>query len=37
VTIKLRPDMAGAPLGIFVGAQMADGKTVGRWEAEPSR
>jgi hypothetical protein len=31
VRIKLRPDMAGAPLGIFVGAKFADGKTVGRW------
>src|SRR4051812_4825816 len=32
VTIKLRPDLTGAPVGIFVGAKMADGKTVGRWE-----
>ena len=34
VTIRLRPDTAGAPLGIFVGAKFADGKTVGRWEGE---
>ena len=31
VTIKLRPEMTGAPIGIFVGAKMSDGKTVGKW------
>src|SRR5262249_16035903 len=34
VTIKLRPEGTGAPLGIFVGAKMADGKTLGKWEGD---
>ncbi len=32
VTIKLRPDLTGAPIGLFIGAKMGDGKTIGRWE-----
>jgi hypothetical protein len=32
VTIRLRPETSGAPVGIFVGAKLADGKTIGRWE-----
>jgi hypothetical protein len=31
VKIRLRPDMAGAPIGIFVGAKFTDGKIVGKW------
>jgi len=34
VKIRLRPDMTGQPLGIFVGAKMSDGKTVGKWSEE---
>jgi hypothetical protein len=34
VRIKLRPDLAGHPLGIFVGAKLADGKIVGKWSEE---
>ena len=32
VSIKLRPDLAGHPIGIFVGAKMSDGKIVGKWD-----
>ena len=31
VRIRLRPDLTGSPIGIFVGAKMSDGKTVGKW------
>lgn len=31
VRIKLRPDLTGHPIGIFVGAKMSDGKTIGKW------
>ena len=34
VRIRLRPDLTGQPIGIFVGAKMADGKTVGKWSEE---
>ena len=34
VTMKLRPEMNGTPLGLFVGAKMSDGKTVGKWSDE---
>ena len=34
VKIRLRPELTGAPIGIFVGAKMADGKTVGKWSEE---
>jgi hypothetical protein len=34
ITIKLRPDLTGHPIGIFVGAKMADGKIVGKWSDE---
>lgn len=34
VRIRLRPELTGHPVGIFVGAKMADGKTVGRWTEE---
>lgn len=31
VIMRLRPELTGAPVGIFIGAKMSDGKTVGRW------
>lgn len=31
VRIKLRPDLTGHPIGIFVGAKMSDGKIIGKW------
>jgi len=34
ITIKLRPDLSGHPIGIFVGAKMSDGKIVGKWSDE---
>jgi hypothetical protein len=34
VKIRLRPELTGAPIGIFVGAKMSDGKTVGKWSEE---
>ena len=34
ITIKLRPDLTSHPIGIFVGAKMADGKIVGKWSDE---
>jgi hypothetical protein len=34
VSIKLRPDLTGHPIGIFVGAKMSDGKIVGKWSDE---
>jgi hypothetical protein len=34
VRIRLRPDLTGQPIGIFVGAKMSDGKTVGKWSEE---
>ena len=34
VSIRLRPDLTGHPIGIFVGAKMSDGKTVGKWSEE---
>ena len=34
ITIKLRPDLSGHPIGIFVGAKMSDGKIIGKWSDE---
>jgi len=34
VRIRFRPELSGHPIGIFVGAKMSDGKTVGRWTEE---
>jgi len=34
VTMKVRPMISGAPVAGFVGAKMADGKTVGRWDRD---
>ena len=34
VKIRFRPELSGHPIGIFVGAKMADGKTIGRWAEE---
>ncbi|HSP67643.1 MAG TPA: DUF6152 family protein [Bryobacteraceae bacterium] len=34
VSIRLRPDLTGHPIGIFVGAKLSDGKTVGKWSEE---
>jgi hypothetical protein len=34
VSIELRPDLTGHPIGIFVGAKMSDGKIVGKWSDE---
>ena len=34
VSIQLRPDLTGHPIGIFVGAKMSDGKIVGKWSEE---
>ena len=32
VTVRLNPMVNGSPAGGFVGAKLADGKTLGRWE-----
>jgi hypothetical protein len=32
VTVRLNPMKDGTPAGGFVGAQFADGKTIGRWD-----
>lgn len=32
IQVKYRPMINGSPAGAFVGAKLADGKTVGRWE-----
>jgi hypothetical protein len=32
VTIKLHPMTNGSPMGGFIGAKFADGKTLGRWD-----
>jgi len=34
VTIKVHPMANGSPVAGFVGARLADGKTLGRWDAE---
>jgi len=34
VTIKVHPMTSGAPVGSFVGAKMADGKIIGKWDGE---
>jgi hypothetical protein len=34
VKIRIRPELTGEPIGIFVGAKMADGKTVGKWSED---
>lgn len=34
VTIRMRPMTNGSPVGGFVGAKIADGKTIGRWDGE---
>jgi hypothetical protein len=34
VKMMIRPEMNGTPLGMFVGAKMSDGKTVGKWDGE---
>jgi hypothetical protein len=33
VAFKVHPMRNGAPAGLFIGAQLADGATLGRWEA----
>jgi len=32
LTVRLHPMLNGAPAGGFIGAQFADGKTVGQWD-----
>jgi hypothetical protein len=32
VTMKIHPMSNGSPVGGFIGAKMADGKTLGRWD-----
>lgn len=32
VTIKVHPMTSGAPVASFIGAKMADGKTIGKWD-----
>ena len=34
VTMKLRPDVTGVALGVFVGAKMSDGKIIGKWDGD---
>jgi len=34
VTMKVRPDVTGVPLAMFVGAKMSDGKIVGKWDGD---
>jgi hypothetical protein len=34
VTIKLHPMANGSPVGGFIAAKMADGKTIGKWDGE---
>jgi hypothetical protein len=34
VSIKLHPMPNGAPVGGFVGAKMADGKIIGKWDGD---
>jgi hypothetical protein len=35
VAFKVHPMRNGAPAGLFIGAQLADGATLGRWEGTP--
>ena len=35
VTFRINPMRDGTPAGLFVGAKFSDGKTLGRWEAQP--
>lgn len=37
VTIKVNPMKDGSAGGQFVGAKLADGKTIGNWEREPAQ
>jgi len=34
VTLKIHPLSAGGPVGGFVAAKMADGKTIGKWDGD---
>jgi hypothetical protein len=34
VMIKVHPMASGAPVASFIGAKMADGKIIGKWDAE---
>jgi hypothetical protein len=35
VTLRISPMRDGTPAGLFVGAKFSDGKTLGRWDAQP--
>jgi hypothetical protein len=35
VMMRINPMRDGTPAGLFVGAKFADGKTLGRWDAQP--
>jgi len=35
VTLRINPMRDGTNAGLFVGAKFADGKTLGRWDAQP--
>lgn len=35
ITLRINPMRDGTPAGLFVGAKFADGKTLGRWDAQP--
>jgi uncharacterized protein DUF6152 len=37
VTIKVHPMTSGAPVASFIGAKMADGTTIGKWDADSSQ